>query len=188
MAPTGTVDNTAVGSNALGTNTEGSANTATGNQALNSITSGSNNIALGNGAGSALTNENDNIDIGHAGVATDAGVMRIGDTQTATFVAGITGNLISEGLVVTIDPATGQLGTQTSAPGRPALGQLKQDLKAMDTAIAQQRDEYKGLVAEQRKSIELLTARVKAQDDQLQRVTVRMEQNRVTPKTVANRK
>ncbi|MEY2511762.1 MAG: hypothetical protein QOE26_2525 [Verrucomicrobiota bacterium] len=61
-------------------------------------------------------------------------------------------------------------------------------MKTMDTAIAQQRDEFKALVAEQRKSIETLTAKVKAQDDQLQRVTVRMEQNRVTPKTVANRK
>ena len=58
----------------------------------------------------------------------------------------------------------------------------------MDTAIAQQRDEFKALVAEQRKSIEILTARVKAQDDQLQRVTVRMEQNRAKPKKVANTK
>jgi hypothetical protein len=187
MAPTGTLDNTAIGSEALANNTDGSANTATGNQALNSITSGSNNIALGNGAGSALTNENDNIDIGHAGVATDAGVIRIGDAQTATFVAGIVDNVHPEWRIVMIDPLTGQLGAQTDA-GRPAFGQLEQDIKTMDAAIAQQRDEFKALVTEQRKSIEILTARVKAQDDQLQRVTVRMEQNRVTPTTVANKK
>jgi hypothetical protein len=181
-APTGTLDNTAVGFNALANNTEGSSNTAAGNQALNSITTGNNNIALGTAAGSALTNENDNIDIGHAGVATDAGVIRIGDAQTATFIAGISGVAITGGNFVVID-ANGQLGT-----GAPAFGQINQDIQAMDTAIAQQRDEFKALVAEQRKSIELLTARVKAQDDQLQRVTVRMEQNRVTPKTVANKK
>lgn len=186
-APTGTVDNTAVGTNALANNTEGSANTATGNQALNSITSGSNNIALGNGAGSALTNENDNIDIGHAGVATDAGVIRIGDAQTATFVAGIVNNVHPEWTIAMIDPMTGQLGIQTAAPGRP-IGQLENDIKTMDTAIAQQRDEFKALVAEQRKSIEILTARVKAQDDQLQRVTVRMEQNRARATKVANAK
>ena len=57
----------------------------------------------------------------------------------------------------------------------------------MDTQIAQQRDEFKVLVEQQRKSIEILNAKIKAQDDQLQRVTVRMEQNRARPTKVANR-
>jgi hypothetical protein len=200
MAPSGAVDNTAIGSNALSANTAGSANTAIGQSTLVHITLGDNNIALGNSSGANLTTGNDNIYIGNEGVAAnpeatpapipeDSGVIRIGtNLQTATFIAGIYGNVIETGLVVTIDPTTGQLGTQTAAPGRPSFGQLEQDMKTMDTAIAQQRDEFKALVAEQRKSIETLTAKVKAQDDQLQRVTVRMEQNRVTPKTVANRK
>lgn|GEM_PF-4770980 len=187
MAPTGTVDNTAVGFNALANNTEGSSNTAAGDRALNGITTGNNNIALGTAAGSALTNENDNIDIGSPGVATDAGVIRIGDAQTATFVAGIVNNVHPEWRIVMVDPLTGQLGAQTDA-GRPSFGQLENDIKTMDTAIAQQRDEFKALVAEQRKSIEILTAKVKAQDDQLQRVTVRMEQNRARPTKVANAK
>jgi hypothetical protein len=139
---------------------------------------------LGKNSGSVLTTENDNINIGNPGVAADAAVIRIGSigTHNATFIAGVNGVTVMDGDFVVID-ANGRLGT-----GAPAFGQLNQDIKAMDTAIAQQRDEFKALVAEQRRSIEILTARVKSQDDQLQRVTVRMEQNRVTPKTVANRK
>jgi hypothetical protein len=122
----------------------------------------------------------------------DTNTTRIGTEGTATriFIAGI----INNGPVgdpvsyVVIDPTTGQLGVTTGTPAGPNVGQVEKDLKTMDTAIAQQRDEFKALVDEQRKSIEILTAKVKAQDDQLQRVTVRMEQNRVTPKKVANRK
>jgi hypothetical protein len=138
---------------------------------------------LGNGAGATLFTGSNNIDIGNpGGDASESNTIRIGTTHTATFIAGISDVPITNGKFVVID-ANGQLGT-----GAPAFGQIEKDIKTMDTAIAQQRDEFKALVAEQRKSIEILTARVKAQDDQLQRVTVRMEQNRVTPKTIANRK
>jgi hypothetical protein len=197
MAPTGTVDNTAVGSNALGNNTEGSGNTASGNQALSNITLGNNNIALGNGSGSALTTENDNINIGNAGVVADQNTIRIGTeaepsaTPTTVYIAGIKNTTLEgEALYVLINPATGQLGTSVSPPGSPApaIGQLEKDIKTMDTAIAQQRDDFKALVAEQRKSIEILNAKVKEQNDQLQRVTVRMEQNRARPTKVANAK
>ncbi len=121
----------------------------------------------------------------------DVSTIRIGTEGTATkaYIAGINGN---EGFgaleYVVIDSATGQLGTAPAPAGRPIVGQLEKDIKTMDTAIAQQRDEFKALVAEQRKSIEILTARIKSQDDQLQRVTVRMEQNRVMPQKVANTK
>jgi hypothetical protein len=178
--------NAVTGAQALSNNTTGLNNTATGYRALVNNTTGYDNIALGNGAGEVLFTGFNNIDIGHSGVdASESNTIRIGTNHTATFIAGISGASLPtlEPLQVFIDPATGQLGT-----GGPAFGQINQDIKAMDTAIAQQRDEFKALVAEQRKSIELLTARVKAQDDQLQRVTVRMEQNRITPKQVANTK
>jgi hypothetical protein len=175
--------NAATGGQALYNNTTGLNNTATGFQALSNNTTGHDNIALGSGAGMILETGTNNIDIGHPGAtASESDTIRIGTTHSATFIAGISGVTVTDGNFVVID-ANGQLGT-----GAPAFGQLNKDIKAMDTAIAQQRDEFKALVAEQRKSIELLTARVKAQDDQLQRVTVRMEQNRGTPKTVANRK
>jgi hypothetical protein len=175
--------NAVTGVQALYNNTTGLNNTAMGFQALANNTTGSDNIALGNGAGAALFTGTNNIDIGNPGAtASESNTIRIGTTHTATFIAGISGVAITDGNFVVID-ANGQLGT-----GAPAFGQINQDIKAMDTAIAQQRDEFKALVAEQRKSIEILTARIKAQDDQLQRVTVRMEQNRVTPKKVANTK
>ena len=81
--------NTAVGYGALASNTGGSWNTAVGYWALggNNLT-GTNNIALGNGAGNSII-LNNNIDIGNQGTASDAGIIRIGDQQTQTFIAGV---------------------------------------------------------------------------------------------------
>jgi hypothetical protein len=77
--------NTAVGggdneivSAALGHNTTGSGNTAIGRSALGVNTTGSFNIALGNSAGESLTTGNFNIDIGNDGVADEANTIRIG--------------------------------------------------------------------------------------------------------------
>ena len=175
--------NAVTGVQALYNNTTGLNNTATGFQALGNNTTGHDNIALGSGAGTVLFTGTNNIDIGHpGGDASESNTIRIGTSHTATFIAGISGVTVTDGNFVVID-ANGQLGTSA-----PAFGQINQDIKAIDTAIAQQRDEFKALVAEQRKSIEILTAKVKAQDDQLQRVTVRMEQNRVRSTKVANAK
>jgi hypothetical protein len=191
--------NTANGHSALFNNETGNDNVAIGQGALLNTATGNNNIALGSSAGTFLNAGDNNIYIGNIGVSTDeTNSIHIGTeaapsaTPTTVFIAGIKDTtLVTESpLYVLIDPTTGQLGTSATPPAAPApaIGQLEQDIKTMDTAIAQQRDEFKALADEQRKSIEILTARIKAQDDQLQRVTVRMEQNRVTPKKVANRK
>src|SRR5438128_1523465 len=92
--------NTAVGREALLNNTTGSNNTATGESALFENTTGSGNIALGFSAGSNLTTGSNNIDIGNAGVAGESGTIRIGTggTQTATFIAGISGATIPGGV------------------------------------------------------------------------------------------
>jgi trimeric autotransporter adhesin len=98
-------NNTANGWGALLANTTGSANTADGLQALlNNITgnnnvavgqnagfyltNGSYNILLGFGAGQVLTTGSSNIDIGNYGVAGDNNIVRIGSSQTATYLAG----------------------------------------------------------------------------------------------------
>jgi hypothetical protein len=199
--------NTANGHYALFNNETGDNNVAIGQGALLNTAIGNNNIALGSSAGTFLNTGDNNIYIGNIGVSTaETNSIHIGTDVavaepqeaplTTTYIAGIKDTtLVTETpFYVVIDPVTGQLGASSvpvptpTPPGRPALGQIEKDIKAMDAAIAQQRDEFKALVAEQRKSIEILTARVKAQDDQLQRVTVRMEQNRVTPKKVANTK
>jgi hypothetical protein len=118
--------NTANGDFALYFNT-GSNNTATGYEALVFNTTGGNNIALGTFAGSNLTTGNNNIDIGNSGVAAEANTIRIGASQTATFIAGISGATASGGAAVFVN-SNGQLGTATSSR------RFKQEIKLMDKA------------------------------------------------------
>ena len=122
--------NTAVGEFALTNNTTGGFNTAIGEDALVSNTTGIGNIALGAEAGSNLTTGNSNIDIGSLGLAGESNTIRIGntETQTATFIAGITG--VDEGspTAVFINTTTGQLGTTPPASSR----RFKKEIKSMD--------------------------------------------------------
>jgi trimeric autotransporter adhesin len=122
-------DNTASGVDALLSNTTGNNNTADGNLALQNNTTGSSNIALGDSAGSALTTGNNNIDIGNAGLAGESSVVRIGTagTQTATFIAGISGATVARGVAVVID-ADGHLGVKHSS------ARFKEAIKPMDKA------------------------------------------------------
>jgi hypothetical protein len=122
-------NNTALGKSALTLNNSGLNNTACGWQALLRNTTGSNNIGLGDNAGSNLTTGSNNIDIGNLGVADEAGTIRIGTqgTQTATFVAGISGTALGGGVAVRVN-ANGQLGTVGSA------ARFKQNIKPMDKA------------------------------------------------------
>ena len=71
---------------------------------------------MGYQAGFNLTSGSNNIDIGNAGVAGDAGTIRIGTkgAHTKTFVAGIYGATTSGGIPVYIGGA-GKLGTTTSS-------------------------------------------------------------------------
>jgi hypothetical protein len=125
-------DNTATGRQALYLNTTGYENTATGDQALGGNTNGSKNVALGFAAGVNLTTGNNNIDIGNSGVAGESQTIRIGgDTglgpQTATYIAGISGQTASGGVAVYVN-TNGKLGTLTSS------ARFKTDIKPMDKA------------------------------------------------------
>jgi len=125
---------TAFGSGALGANTVGFGNTAIGAGALGDLldaNTGSYNIAVGLSAGQNLSTGSGNIDIGNLGIADEANTIRIGgDTgagsQTATFIAGISGTAVV-GDAVVVD-ANGQLGTATSS------ARFKNDIKPMDKA------------------------------------------------------
>jgi hypothetical protein len=109
--------NTASGPNALVSNTTGNYNTASGGNALGNNTTGANNTALGYNAGFFATTGNYNLFIGAnvAGTAADTNTIRIGLPYTAgagqnqTFIAGINGTQITNGLPVVVD-ANGQLG------------------------------------------------------------------------------
>jgi hypothetical protein len=113
-------NNTAAGSNAGGKQT-GSNNTSLGAEAgwrgeySDTIRlTGSNNIALGYQAGSQWTTGSNNIVIGHVGGSNDANIIRIGTSQTATYVAGIYNTKVTKARTVLVN-SLGQLGTSRSS-------------------------------------------------------------------------
>ena len=120
--------NIASGQGALSNNTSGSNNAALGQNALVSNTTGSSNVAIGSHAGSNLTTGSNNIDIGNPGIATEAGIIRIGNvgTQTATFIAGISVSAIAGGAVVVNNK--GRLGVASSSQ------RFKDEIKSMEKA------------------------------------------------------
>jgi len=134
--------NTAVGDSALFMATSGSGNVAIGDAAMLSgngsentalgtgtmeSSTGSNNIAVGYQAGLNLTAGSNNIMIGNEGLSSDAGAIRIGNTQTTAYVAGIYGIDVMEGTPVYIN-SNGQLGTSNVSielSPRSAAGDLQ---------------------------------------------------------------
>ena len=178
------VSNTASGGGALESNTAGSANTALGRGALSNNSTGNNNIAVGLSAGRALTTGDNNIDIGNRGVTGESNTIRIGNaaTQTATYIAGISGATVAGGVGVIVD-TNGHLGTVVSSE------RYKDAIKPMDKAseailaLKPVTFRYKheldpdgirqfGLVAEQ---VEKVDPDLVARDDQGKPYTVRYE-------------
>jgi hypothetical protein len=117
--------NTALGGGALRYNTTGNFNTALGNGALGSNVGGSSNTAVGTGAGSAIAGSS-TIMIGNQGMSSDDHVIRIGDVQTQTYVAGISGVNVS-GVPVVVS-SNGQLGIAQSSR------RFKEDIQDMGEA------------------------------------------------------
>src|SRR5439155_4878069 len=107
----------------------GVGNTAIGTEALLSNSTGANNIALGNSAGLFLTTGSNNIEIGNTGATGESKHIRIGTngTQTHTFIAGISGITVAGGVGVIID-TNGHLGTSTSS------ARYKDNIQPMDKA------------------------------------------------------
>ncbi|HYL04966.1 MAG TPA: tail fiber domain-containing protein, partial [Thermoanaerobaculia bacterium] len=122
--------NIAMGLGAMSHATVASENIGIGANALNNLTTGTFNIAIGLDAGDNLSSESNNIFIGSNGLGGDNGVIRIGNTeplgqvQTATYIAAISGVTSSGGTAVYIN-SNGQLGTLTSSL------RYKQDLEDM---------------------------------------------------------
>jgi hypothetical protein len=84
---------------------------------------------VGDSAGVNLTTGSNNVDIGAPGVAGESGVIRIGKSSTATgtFIAGISGKTVANGVGVIVN-ASGQLGTILSS------ARFKEAIKPMDKA------------------------------------------------------
>ena len=123
--------NTALGFQALYHNTGltggsgGSYNTAVGGGALFNNTGGA-NIGIGFNAGVNLTTGNLNIDIGNTGLAGESATIRIGSPQiqSATYIAGIFGATIMDGVPVYVG-TDGHLGTVISS------ARFKKDIQPM---------------------------------------------------------
>ena len=125
---TGT-DNVFDGASAGASNVGGNNNVFTGYFAGQAAT-GSSNTFLGYSAGSSITAGGNNIDIGaNSGPSgNESNTIRIGtSTQTATFIAGISGATSSSGVNVLIN-TSGQLGTLTSSR------RFKDNIQDMGTA------------------------------------------------------
>lgn len=118
--------NTALGTLSLFSNSTGSNNTAVGANALSNAT-GSSNIALGRLAGTGITSGSNNIDIGNSAPGNESDTIRVGNTQTRAFLAGVNGVTVSSGTAVYID-SNGQLGTVTSSV------RFKEDVASMGDA------------------------------------------------------
>jgi hypothetical protein len=176
-------DNTGVGQRALAQSLTGTENTALGEEALYNNVTGSYNIAIGVYAGGNCRLSN-NLMIGNKGNARDSGSIRIGDStlQNQTYIAGISGVTIGNGVAVMIN-SDGQLGTLTSS------ARYKEAIKPMDKAseailaLKPVTFRYKhdldpegipqfGLVAEQ---VEKVNPALVARDDQGNPYTVRYE-------------
>ena len=80
--------NTGLGTQSLYSNTIGTGNVGVGVNALMNATTGSNNTAVGYRAGLDHVTGSNNIYIGHPGFANESNIIRIGDTQTFTRIAG----------------------------------------------------------------------------------------------------
>lgn len=123
-------DNTALGYQALLSNTTGSSNTAIGRDALQSNTTGFNSIAVGWQAGSNHVTGNYNIYIGTSGLADESNTIRISQQgiQNKTYIAGISGEDQGGTSSAVYINTSGRLGTQPP----PSSRRFKNNIKPMD--------------------------------------------------------
>ena len=89
------------------------------------------NVAIGRNAGKNLTTGSNNIDVANAGKAGESGTIRIGTdgTQTATYIAGISGTALSGATQPVVVKSNGQLGV---APAASAKAHAAKPLSAAD--------------------------------------------------------
>jgi hypothetical protein len=183
--------NNAVGFNALGANSDGLFNNAVGFDAMADNVSGAGNVAVGDSAGAGVDGDF-NIYIGaFAGPApspapvAESETIRIGDVfNTDCFIGGIFGATATGGLPVVVN-SDGKLGT---VPAGSPLSmneilkerQVVQELKATTERQA-------AVIALQEGQIKALTAGLREQAEQIQKVSAQLEMVRPTPRVVENR-
>jgi trimeric autotransporter adhesin len=181
--------NNAVGLDALGANTTGLANNAMGVDALADNDSGSGNTAVGDGVGLGNTSGSFNTYLGVNTTAIPDGesdTVRIGDPAfgVACFVGGIFGQTATGGVPVVVN-ANGQLGTVPAGSPLSMNELLKQQHLVQELKATTERQA--AVIALQEGQIKTLTAGLKQQADQIQKVSAQLEMIRPTPRVVENR-
>jgi hypothetical protein len=182
--------NNAVGFNALGANLDGLFNNVVGFDAMADNVSGAGNVAVGDSAGAGVEGDF-NIYIGaFAGPApspapvAESETIRIGDVfNVATFIGGISGVPVS-GNPVCVD-GNGQLGECGPTSPIGANGLLKQQGIVQELKATTERQA--AVIALQEGQIKALTAGLKQQAEQIQKVSAQLEMVRPTPRVVENR-
>jgi hypothetical protein len=181
--------NNAVGFNALGSNSDGLFNNVMGFDAMADNVHGAGNVAVGDSAGAGVEGDF-NIYIGAfagpsaAGSISESETIRIGDANNAAcFVGGISG-VPSSGNPVCVD-GNGQLGECGAASPMSANKLLKQQGVVQELKATTERQA--AVIALQEGQIKALTAGLKQQADQIQKVSAQLEMVRPTPRVVENR-
>jgi hypothetical protein len=166
-------------------------NNTVGFAAMADNVSGAGNVGIGDSAGAGVEGDF-NIYIGaFAGPApspapvAESETIRIGDAlNVACFVGGIA-NATVVGEPVLVDGATGQLGVAVA--GSPLSS--KEILKERQTvqALKATTERQAAVIALQEGQIKALTAGLREQAEQIQKVSAQLEMVRPTPRVVENR-
>ncbi|HSS15970.1 MAG TPA: hypothetical protein VLQ29_03195 [Candidatus Dormibacteraeota bacterium] len=181
--------NNGVGFNALGSNSDGLFNNAIGFDAMADNLHGAGNVAVGDSAGAGVEGDF-NIYIGAFAGPSPAPVaesetIRIGDSfNTGCFIGGISGATVPGGVPVIVD-ATGHLGTVPADSPISMSQVLKQRQIVQELKATTERQA--AVIALQEGQIKALTAGLKQQADQIQKVSAQLEMVRPTPRVVENR-
>jgi len=178
--------NNAVGFNALGSNADGLQNNVLGFDAMADNISGSGNVAVGDSAGAGVEGSfNIYIGWGVTPGANEDNTIRIGDPlDVACFVGGIFGATATGGLPVVVN-ADGKLGTVPADSPISMSQVLKQRQIVQELKATTERQA--AVIALQEGQIKSLTAGLKQQADQIQKVSAQLEMIRPTPRVVENR-
>jgi hypothetical protein len=184
VANTTGFNNAAFGVRSLESNVDGTNNTALGNLTLNSNVSTSNHVAVGRLAGSGITTANNNIIIGHL-----SGVHSVfGQVSDRCFIDNIFGAPVSlaTASLVLID-SDGRLGTFT-VDGPDPGGFFP---KGVHPPTQANPDAHQAMMNRKVEALEAtvaqLTAQLKEQAAQIQKVSAQLEVSKPAPQVVVNK-
>jgi len=188
--------NVAIGDDALINNVDASGNTGIGGGALFHNAHGAQNTVVGSSAGQNLVNAGSDGNIylgaGTGGPSDEVAFIRIGvpvfeGFPYDTYIAGIFDRDVDATTAVAVFADTNQkIGTNlidangNKVPFKPQA--------ILDESLKQQKRiaELEATVARQQKGMEVLTAQLKEQTAQIQKVSARLQLNKSAPQTVSN--